>query len=480
MNARELRSLFEIALPEAAHAETVLEPGHMYLPSGHIRAIALDRPIVVGDRGAGKSFWLKSLVDPSRREMIGKVFDVPALLKCDVQTGFDPAATGIYPDPRVLSSLVESGIAPVDIWYAVLVQVALPDAVPATQRDWASKISWVVRSAEILTEKLRQKDAQLAKAGRTLMVAFDGLDRLDPKWGNTVNLVRGLFQAQLEFGKYRNLKTKAFIRPDLFSDPDIRRFPDASKLVSLAVKLEWDPTDLFGLMWQYLANSPDESISHEFRTFSQRKAKFEWVKAHGPVYVLADDTKFAEDRQESFFHMIAGKNMGGGTRSGNPWTWLPKHLADANGYTSPRSFLVALRSAAEDSKRRKFVGTETALHSSSIKLGVSKASAVRRRELEENLPWIGDIFGPLKGLSLPSRKQDVVARWRRSNTLQILLSKNENVPLPEKIVREDPASILLALEDMALCRALADGRVDFPDIVRVDAGMIRRGGIPVR
>jgi len=149
----------------------------------------------------------------------------------------------------------------------------------------------------------------------------------------------------------------------------------------------------------------------------------------------------------------------GGARSGNTWTWLPNHLSDANGFTSPRSFLVALRSAAVDSRKRKFVGSEYALHTASIKEGVSSASEVRRHELEENLPWITDIFAPLKGLALPSRRQDIVSRWKRANTLDALHKASKSVPLPEKISPNDPGSILLALEQLGLCRMLDDGRV---------------------
>jgi hypothetical protein len=480
MNAQEIRNLFEAALPEAAHAETTLEPGHMYLPTGHNKAIALDRPIVVGDRGAGKSFWLRSLVDPVRRELIGELFDFPSIIKCDVVTGFDPTSTGNYPDPRVLAGLVENAVVPTDIWHAVIVHACLPKIIPSDIQNWKERIEWINKNAEAVAQQLRERNSELAASGRVLLVAFDGLDRLDSNWNKTISLARGLLQAQLDFTKYTNLRTKAFIRPDLFSDPEIRRFPDASKLISLAVKLEWEPIDLYGLMWQYLANSGDVKSSVNFREFSKKRGNFKWISSKSGVFVLSDSIRYDGSEQESFFHLISGKTMGGGTKSGNPWTWLPKHLADANGYTSPRSFLVALRSAAVDSKKRKFVGIEFALHPSSIKEGVSKASAVRRNELEENLPWISDIFLPLKGLSLPSRRQDVVSRWRRAETLKTLLSANTSVPLPDKINGTDAGSILAALEQMGLCRVLADGRVDFPDIVRVDAGMTRKGGIPVR
>lgn len=479
MKPSDIRNLFEAALPEGPHAETTLEPGHFYMPSGHYKAIALDRPLVIGDRGAGKSYWLKSLVDPKRRELIGQIFDFPSLSSCEVTTGFDPTTTGNYPGSKELASLINAGVQPSDLWYTVMVQACLPSIIPKRITTWSGKIAWVKKESEHVAMQLLNRNTTLATSHRSQLIAFDGLDRLAALWSDTVVLVRGLLQAQLDFSKYTNLRTKAFIRPDLFSDPAIRRFPDASKLVSRAVKLEWETIDLYGLMWQYLANSSDSRASQSFRQFCKESGGFKWSSKNPTLFVLSEETRHDQSKQESLFHEIAGKTMGG-ARSGNTWTWLPNHLSDANGFTSPRSFLVALRSAAVDSRKRKFVGSEFALHTASIKEGVSSASEVRRHELEENLPWITDIFAPLKGLALPSRKQDVVNRWRKANTLDTLYKASSAVPLPEKISAGDPGSILLALEQLGLCRMLDDGRVDFPDIVRVDAGMTRKGGVPVR
>jgi hypothetical protein len=480
MKPSEIRHLFETALPEVAHAETTLELGHIYMPSGHYKAIALDRPLVVGDRGAGKSFWLKSLVDPSRRKLIGKVFDFPSLLSCEVKTGFDPSLAENDPTPRELATLIQDGAEPSDIWHTLMVQVCLPTLIPSDIDTWAGKIQWVNKKSEEVATKLRGKNAALAAEGKILLVAFDGLDRLTNKWNLTTELVRGLLQTQLDFSKYTHLRTKAFIRPDLLADSAVSRFPDASKLVSIAVKLEWNPIDLYGLMWQYLANSRDEEFSTSFRCYCENDGLFKWTPGDGQLFFLSEEIKHNESLQQAMFHRLAGKTMGG-TRSGNTWTWLPNHLSDTHGYTSPRSFLVALRAAAIDSRKRKFVGPEYALHTSSIKEGVSSASKARRTELEENLPWIQAILGPLKGLALPSRRQDVVSRWRKAKTLESLFATSlVDVPLPEKISEGDPASILLALEDLSLCRKLADGRIDFPDIVRVNAGMTRNGGVPVR
>lgn len=482
MKPADIRNLFEVAIPDGLHAETTLGLGHIYMPSGHYKAIALDRPLVVGDRGAGKSFWLKSLVNPKRRKLIGKAFSLPSLLSCEVTTGFDPSITGDYPTIQEFKTLTESNddpLDPLDIWHTVMVQACLPNLIPESMDTWAAKIQWVHRESATVATQLRSKNATLTAEGKILLVAFDGLDRLANKWERTIELVRGLLQTQLDFSKYTHLRTKSFIRPDLLANPAVRRFPDASKLVSLAVNLEWDRVDLYGLMWQYLANSEDKEASAYFRHYCEKVGMFKWIPGDEDLFFLSEEIKHNESLQQDMFHKLAGKTMGGKT-GGNTWTWLPNHLSDARGYTSPRSFLVALRAAAIDSRKRKFVGPEYALHTSSIKEGVSSASEVRRRELEENLPWIQTIFEPLVGLALPSRRQDVVTRWRKAKTLESLFATSMPVPLPEKITEGDPASILLALEVLGLCRMLTDGRVDFPDIVRVKAGMTRKGGVPVR
>ena len=202
MNPSDIRNLFETALPEAAHAETMPpEPGQMYMPSGHYKAIALDRPLVVGDRGAGKSFWLKTLVDPVRRELIANVFDFPSLLSCEVTTGFDPYTTGNYPTQRELATLIQSGIEPSDIWHTVIVQAFLPNIIPAETSTWASKIEWVNAQSEEVAKQLRNRNSDLAAEGKSLLIAFDGLDRLANKWKSTIILVRGLLQTQLDFSK---------------------------------------------------------------------------------------------------------------------------------------------------------------------------------------------------------------------------------------------------------------------------------------
>jgi hypothetical protein len=401
------------------------------------------------------------------------------LQNCQVKAGFDPTdSSENYPDRITLDRLKSEGFSSTDIWNAVMVHSAIAEIFvePNAAKNWSNKINWIKDNSEFVANTLREKNAALKNSNQSLIIAFDGLDRVALTWLDTVELIRGLLQAQLEFKKYSNIHTKAFIRPDLILDPGIRKFPDASKILSLAVKLEWASIDLYGLIWQYLANSDESEASAAFRAYSKTHAKFSWNSSAEDVFVLAEVDRNDEQKQRNLFHAIAGKTMGG-RKSGDTWTWLPKHLADSHGYASPRSFLEALRSAAEYSIKKTLSGSELTLHPSSIKAGVSRASQVRRNELEENFPWIRETLSVLKGLSLPSGRQDITSRWKEHKTLDSIYSDKDN-PVPDGIDESDPGSILLVLARMGLCRVLDDNRIDFPDIVRVDAGMTRKGGVP--
>ena len=50
-----------------------MQPTDIFFPPAHVRALALDRPLVIGMRGAGKSFWSEALTNESLRPALSKV-----------------------------------------------------------------------------------------------------------------------------------------------------------------------------------------------------------------------------------------------------------------------------------------------------------------------------------------------------------------------------------------------------------------------
>ncbi|MDD2761695.1 MAG: hypothetical protein PHH11_15565, partial [Methylomonas sp.] len=62
------------------------EPGTLYVPFSHVKALRLDANVVVGGRGVGKSFWTSVLRSISLRSVFDRL--VPELSNLDISVGF--------------------------------------------------------------------------------------------------------------------------------------------------------------------------------------------------------------------------------------------------------------------------------------------------------------------------------------------------------------------------------------------------------
>ena len=64
-------------LPEAtSHGEHPL-PKDVYLPRSHLKAMNPDLPLVIGMRGAGKTFWWSALQNPAVRRIVDRAAPPP-------------------------------------------------------------------------------------------------------------------------------------------------------------------------------------------------------------------------------------------------------------------------------------------------------------------------------------------------------------------------------------------------------------------
>ena len=176
--------------------------------------------------------------------------------------------------------------------------------------------------------------------------------------------------------------------------------------------------------------------------------------------------------------------MGKDPRRGVPYVWTVSHLADGQGITSPRSFLIALRNAAEFSQE-KYSDHHFPLHYEGIKKGVQQASQVRVAELKEDYWWLGQITEPLRGITLPCEFSTLEEKWQKTFPSGI-----ENLPIKINNVKDDATSRLPIqssnngwqglkndLEKIGIINLKKDGRIDMPDLYRVSFGLGRRGGV---
>ncbi len=468
----EMRRLIARAIPEElAISAQAPEPRLSFFPSIHARALQPGTQIVEGIRGAGKSFWWAALQSEIHRQRI-KTFLPRAQLDTVVKVGpgFGEKPDPVnYPSPRILSKLLETHESR-EIWRAIIAwQVLEPSGERPAIDNWSERLAWFEKDPEWLEVRLTNIDQELDHQGHSHLILFDALDRTAHEWPAMRQLLKGLLQILLEFRSYRAIRPKAFVRPDMLEDPTITAFPDASKVLNNKVDLFWPRRSLYNLLWQILGNELESG--EVFR----RGSRYDWPLEDG-VYRVPDFLAADENLQRTLFHAITGPWMGRDQRRGFPFTWLPNHLADAKRQTSPRSFLTALRNAAEEPARS---GWEYALHFEDIKRGVQEASKIRVTEMQEDYPWVKTLMDTLQEVVVPCEFQEIETRWKNSSIPQNLTRNIETgeTHLPPQHLEDGTDGIRIDMENLGIFDPMPDGRINIPDVYRIGFGLRRKGGV---
>lgn len=476
------RRSIEEALPEevSAHGQAP-EARYLYVPSGHLQALSPDRSLVTGIRGAGKSVWWAALQSEEHRGVVAAALPRLALEQiAHVAAGFGEAPRpDDYPDKRALKKLLGEGRAPDEIWRTILAWHMWGHRQEGFKglEDWSDRVLWLETHPEEAARSFKVYDDELVENGRKHLVLFDALDRSAEDWTGLRRLLKGLLEVLLEFRSYRALRAKAFVRPDMLDDPAVTAFPDASKVLAGKVELRWPRTDLYGLLFHYLGNAPEGADT--FRAGCEDLGSGRWQETAG-IWTMPRALRENEEIQRNVFHDIAFKWMGRDHRRGFPYTWLPNHLGDARDQVSPRSFLRAIRTAAEAS--RSYHPWPHALHYEGIKNGVQEASRIRVEEVKEDFPWVQTLMKPLEGLIIPCEFEEIESRWREARVIEKLERQaTQSEALPPKRLEEGWPGLRLDLLELGLFSEQRDGRINMPDVYRVGFGLGRKGGVkPIR
>lgn len=490
-----------IELPDGtSHGDQALL-SHVYIPPSHLKALHPDNLLVTGMRGAGKTFWWGALQDEAVRTLVGQqAARYPLSGNTKVRAGFGVTlAPDQYPGRHVLMSLM-SGFEPRIVWRTVQAyQLAGAAHELRKRRWWRERVAFVDRNPEVIDRLFYETDVECDRRDTYLVILFDALDRCNDDWKEMYRAIRGLLQTSLDMRSYRRLRVKVFLRTDQVDKSKIADFPDASKVFSSAVELNWRRRDLYGLLWHYLSNGTHGEL---FRNFLTTHGGEKFTVGSESVFSFPR-TVFKEDDQRSSFHAITGTWMGLGPKRGFPYTWIPNHLADTEGRVSPRSFLAALRRAGEHT-RAEHPDHQYALHYDSIKRGVQAASEIRVGEIREDYPWIHRVLISLAGMVVPCAFEEIAKRWRDEEVLEQLtrgidqneIADNRSEEVMERMIEgeeqseskllplhieQGPDGVRTDLETLGVFMRLYDGRVNIPDVFRVGYGLGRRGGVrPIR
>lgn len=465
---REAMAQFDLSARVEPNQEIAAE--RTFFPAGHRGMLDLRRQLVVGNRGMGKSFWTHALVNPDVRGRLAEVYGLSVLARSDVAIGFNgsEARGTVAPTIDEIADVLRKGVDADLIWRGVLLRAtwptvhdesSVPDLAHATDR---------LRSAPLLyAETLTSADERLRQRDQSLLIVFDALDRLPGPWSNIRNLTKALLIRLLGLQSFHAIRAKIFMRSDQFGDDDLFRFPDSSKLKNDRVDLAWKPHELYGLLLFELLRS---NAKGNLVAFSQRNRLADALPDAGKLNMNAIDD------QARLIAALAGDYMGAGPKRGRVYTWLPLHLSDADENCGPRTFLTAWQSAAMHNP----APDELAVDHLGLIQGVRMASGARLNELREDYPWVDAPLSALRDQLVPITRENLFHLWEQQHVMRSIqdVADSRTGLVPDNLTSR-PETLLEALARIAVMEKRANGKINVPDIFRVEAGIKRKGGVAV-
>ena len=471
------------------------QPTDIFFPAAHVRALALDRPLVIGMRGAGKSFWSEVLTSAPLRPAMSKFvkgYDrlrFVGSIRWDVDGG---EFSTRLPSRTHLENLQEV-LEPRVFWLALVLNelrvlceergISVDMPAPNMPGGWTDVLGWAGRNPDALRRSLEQINMALSQSGEVALVVFDALDRMQGQLAQSVDYLRGLLQLLLDARQLKGLRFKVFLREDMTNMPSVLSFPDASKLINEAVHLKWAREDIYALHWHKLAQG-----SRRFqRLLSDAFGPPQHMLSDGYWHEVLCQSPPDASKLTELLKLLAPPYMGSSPTKGHVYTWWYKHLADGKDRVSPRTFAASLKEALQASQRPNSVSV---LIPSGIQNGVRAASDARVEELKEDYFWVGTALAAFNDRSTPIAVKEIYEVWS---------SGLDGVPTPRLISEQCSAKNVFVpwdeddrltsssqkLRDTLVGLGILilrdeETRLDMPDIYRLGYRIRKRGGVSPR
>jgi hypothetical protein len=319
-----------------------------------------------------------------------------------------------------------------------------------------------------------EADDRLTESEGLLLVVFDALDSLSENWVRLRDLIDALLEVSWSLRGYKSVRVKLFLRPDQLRDLNLR-FVELPKLIAGAATLTWSPTSLYGMFFSRLGNMSSGASKQAFDELltdvdvSPVPSSLARIRR----WELAT-SRFVQAR---LFTRMAGSFMGRSNKKGRTYDWPINHLADGHGEVTPRSFMSLMIAAA----RAPYTTPSQVLTAQAIKSGLREASKVRVNQLELEFPWIKRVLAPLARLQVPCTMADLSSRWNATETFEAINARaNAGDFLPPVVNAEEDHPERALVERLVRIGVLvtrADGRYDMPDLFRVAARLLKKGGV---
>jgi hypothetical protein len=473
----------------------------IFFPDEHLRALALDRPLVIGMRGAGKSFWSEVLTNETLREQVEQHIDAyRSVSVVAIRWDQQRIISSNLPESTSIERALRSGMDAEHLWLCVVLQhlrseclrLGVAVELPNPESDlnavsWDMTLDWGKNNVDRLKRTFSQIETLLNQEGRSILVVIDALDRMSARLSHSIDYLRGVLKLLLDARQLRGLRFKVFLRNDMASMPSVLSFPDASKLLASAVHLKWSREEIYALHWRRLAQYSSQLKRLSLRISGQMQANAN--NAWEQLFLAP-----TEKNMRSFLEALASPYMGKSVKKGATYAWWFKHLADGKDQVSPRTFAASLKAAIEQTASTRSVEQSFAITHLDIKEGIRSASAARVAELGEDYFWVKESLKAFEGKPVPADVPKIYGHWNGAGVGVGV----DRIPFPQFLKNEclkkevflpwddeEPGSPSQKLRDTLIGLGILvlrndNTRLDIPDIYRVGYGIGKHGGLSPR
>jgi len=415
-NVAELRStIADLQTDHDASGEMTPEVGEVFAPRQHASALAPSTQVVVGARGAGKSFWAGVLGKDETRLLAAQVYPAVGLESLIVRFGYTGLSGKTAVNRQTIDSRVKSGDhdTAVVFWRSVILRASM-HAINDPRGDMPiAALMGQLNDPELFEREFQIIDDSLSGKKKVALVIFDALDTLSNNWSRLTSLTDALFEAVWSLRAYKSIKAKIFIRPDQLNDEGLK-FVELPKLRNGRVELHWTRKDLYGCLYSRIYEAEQRANRTDFErlTFLERapapKSNSDRLRHWGLILF--------EERQKKVMERLSGLYMGNASNKGATYPWTYNHLADAKGVVTPRSFLRLFVEAARLTQEHATL----TLTPDAIRHGLRQASKTRVEQLALEYAWIKRALAPLAGLKVPCHRTEIHNLWQQSNTVETI------------------------------------------------------------
>lgn len=473
-------------------------PGDVFILTSHMNALALNRPLVIGMRGAGKSFWSEVLCNETLRASLTNKIDGYDKLTAVYPIRWDQGITANLPESSTLRQALEQGVSPKVLWSSLFLrklqsefqQRGVATGIPEGKEKWLDVFLWASGDPEAVSAGLAELERALVAEKRCVLIVIDALDLMAGQLNEGIACLRGLLEFLRDARHLKGLRFKVFLREDMSNLSSVLSFPDSSKLINEAPRLEWSREDIYALHFLKLAQKIprfQKLIEEEFGP--SRKSN---PYLHPVLTDYTPTTKKEGGDLAVVLKIFAQPYMGKSITKGHVYSWWHKHLADGKGRVSPRTFSASMAAALRNTEGTSG-SSEYALTAKGIQQGLREASDKRVAELKEDYFWIEDALAAFKGRPTPVTVREIYNVWNGAGAGEV------RTPVP-RLIREQcqqkgvlapwddknltvsfSQSLRDTLVDLGILTLRNEGtRLDMPDIYRLGYKISKHGGVSTR